>query len=214
MIGLIGKKLGMTTIFGEDGTAIPVTVIEAGPCTVTQIKDESKDGYRALQLGYGEVKEKHLNKPQIGHYKKNNVAPKRYVKEFRIDDVSSYEIGQELKVSIFQAGDYVDVTCLSKGKGFQGVIKRHNFSGGPKTHGSHFKRKPGSIGQCAWPAKVWKGIKLPGQMGNKKVTTQNLCIVDIREDDNLLIIKGNIPGARNGIVKLTASVKKAKTKNA
>lgn len=208
MLGLIGKKLGMTTIFSEEGLAIPVTVLEVGPCTVTQVKEEKKDGYKAVQLGYQDVKEKHLKKPQIGQFKKTNVKPKKYLKEFKIDNTEDYEIGQELKADVFAVGDKVDVSALSKGKGFQGVIKRHGFSGGPKTHGSHFHRAPGSIGQCAWPARVWKNIKLPGQMGNTKVTTQNLKVVDIKPEDNLILVSGAVPGAKNSIVKLTHSVKK------
>lgn len=214
MLGLIGKKLGMTTIFGEDGTSIPVTVLEVGPCVITQIKDAAKDGYTALQIGYGEIKEKHLKKPQAGQFKSANVSPKKYLKEFRTADTTSYKVGQELKGSdIFQKGDVVDVTSISKGKGFQGVIRRHNFAGGPETHGSNFHRRPGSIGQCAWPSRVWKNVGMPGQMGNKRVTTQNLRVVDIREDDNLIIIKGTVPGARNAVIKLTHAVKTKKQKS-
>lgn len=210
MIGLIGKKLGMTTIFVEDGTAVPATVLEVGPCLVTQIKDVTTDGYKALQVGYGDVKEKHLNKPDIGQFKKRNISPKRFLKEFRLDDVSKYTVGQELTVGLFNKGDFVDVTAVTKGKGFQGVIRRHGMRGGPGSHGSNFHRHVGSIGQRSYPGRVFKNKKLPGHMGSTVVTIQNLKVMDIRSEDNLIIVCGAVPGARNTIVKLTSSVKQKK----
>ena len=212
MVGIIGKKLGMTTVFDETGNAIAVTVVEAGPCTVMQIRDNEKDGYSAIQLGYGSIKEKHLKKPQIGQFKKMNLEPKKYLKEFRIDNTSSYSVGQELKVDIFQAGDFIDVSSLSKGRGFAGVMKRHNYDGGPMSHGSNFRRRAGSIGCNSYPSRVWKGKGMPGHMGNALTTIQNLKVIDIRAEDNLIMIKGAIPGAVNSIVKLTSSVKKINKK--
>lgn len=208
MIGIIGKKLGMTTIFDETGNAVAVTVVEAGPCTIMQIRDNDKDGYSAIQLGYGSVKEKHLKKPQIGQFKKANMEPKKYLKEFRTDNISPYSIGQEVKVDIFQTGDFIDVSSLSKGRGFAGVMKRHNYDGGPMSHGSNFRRRAGSIGSNSYPARVWKGKGMPGHMGDTFTTIQNLKVIEIRPEDNLIMVKGAIPGAINGIVKITASVKK------
>lgn len=212
MIGIIGRKLGMTTIFDETGGAVAVTVIEAGPCTIMQIRDNDKDGYSAIQLGYGSVKEKHLKKPQIGQFKKLNLEPKKYLKEFRIEDISPYSIGQELKADIFQIGDFVDAGSLSKGCGFSGVMKRHNYQGGPMSHGSNFRRRAGSIGCNSYPARVWKGKGMPGHMGDALTTIQNLKVVEIRPDDNLIMVKGSIPGSVNSIIKLTASVKKRNKK--
>ena len=207
MVGIIGRKLGMTTVFDETGNAIAVTVVEAGPCTVMQVRDNEKDGYNAIQLGYGAVKEKHLKKPQIGQFKKANLEPKKYLKD-------AYTVGQELKVDIFQAGDFIDVSSLSKGRGFAGVMKRHNYDGGPMSHGSNFRRRAGSIGCNSYPARVWKGKGMPGHMGNTLTTIQNLKVVEIRPEDNLIMIKGSIPGAINGIVKITqAAKKKNKKKN-
>ena len=214
MVGIIGRKLGMTTVFDETGNAIAVTVVEAGPCTVMQVRDNEKDGYNAIQLGYGAVKGKHLKKPQIGQFKKANLEPKKYLKEFRLDDSSAYTVGQELKVDIFQAGDFIDVSSLSKGRGFAGVMKRHNYDGGPMSHGSNFRRRAGSIGCNSYPARVWKDKGMPGHMGNTLTTIQNLKVVEIRPEDNLIMIKGSIPGAINGIVKITqAAKKKNKKKN-
>ncbi len=212
MKGIIGRKLGMTTIYDDNGAAVVVTIIEAGPCTVTDIKNEERDGYTAVQLGYGEVKEKHLNKPQIGKFKKQDIKPKKHLKEFRLDDASEYTLGQELKADVFAKGDFIDASSLSKGKGFSGVMKRHNYSGGPMSHGSNFRRRAGSIGCNSYPAKVWKGKGMPGHMGNAKVTIQNLKVVEVRVDDNLIMIEGAIPGAVNAIVKLTDSVKKRNKK--
>ncbi len=212
MKGIIGKKLGMTTIYDDNGTAMVVTIVEAGPCVVTEIKNLQRDGYSALQLGYGSVKEKHLKKPQIGKFKKSNVEPKKYLREFRIDDISSYELGQELKADVFEKGDFIDVSGVSKGKGFAGVMKRHNYSGGPMTHGSNFRRRAGSIGCNSYPARVWKGKGMPGHMGNANLTIQNLRVVEIRTEDNLIMVAGAIPGAPNSIVKITSSVKKKNKK--
>lgn len=212
MVGIIGKKLGMTTIFDETGNAVAVTVVEAGPCTIMQIRDNEKDGYTAIQLGYGVVKEKHLKKPQIGQFKKANVAPKKYLKEFRTEDISAYAVGQELKADMFQSGDFVDVSAVSKGRGFAGVMKRHNYDGGPMSHGSNFRRRAGSIGCNSYPARVWKGKGMPGHMGNANVTVQTLKVIEVRPEDNLIMIKGAIPGSVNGIVKITAAVKKQNKK--
>ncbi|MBI4977449.1 MAG: 50S ribosomal protein L3 [Spirochaetes bacterium] len=211
MMGILGKKLGMTTVFVDNGTAVPVTVLEAGPCLITQIKDVPSDGYKALQLGYGDIKDKHLAKPMAGHFKKQNVKAQRYLREFKIDDVAKYAIGQEIKVDIFSKGDYIDVTAITKGKGFQGVMRRHGMSGGPESHGSNFHRRPGSIGQRTFPGRVFKNHHHPGHMGSTKVTIQHLKVIDIKIDDNLIIVCGAIPGARNTIVKLTSSTKQKKT---
>lgn len=213
MIGIIGRKLGMTTIFDETGTAIAVTVIEAGPCTIMQIRDNDKDGYSALQLGYGFVKEKHLKKPQIGQFKKVNLEPKKYLKEFRIDNIDSYSVGQELTTDVFQIGDFIDASSLSKGCGFSGVMKRHNYQGGPMSHGSNFRRRAGSIGNCSYPARVWKGKGMPGHMGDALTTIQTLKVVEIRKEDNLIMIKGSVPGSVNSIIKLTAAIKKRNKKS-
>ena len=212
MKGIIGRKLGMTTIYDDNGTAIVVTVVEAGPCTVTEIKNLERDGYSALQLGYGFVNEKHLKKPQIGKFKKTNIEPKKYLREFRIEDISNYTLGQELKADVFEKGDYIDVSALSKGKGFSGVMKRHNYHGGPMSHGSNFRRRAGSIGSNTYPARVWKGKGMPGHMGDSKVTIQSLRVIEIRSEDNLIMISGAIPGAVNGIVKLTVAMKKKNKK--
>jgi large subunit ribosomal protein L3 len=205
MKGIIGRKLGMTRVFQEDGTAVPVTVIEAGPCVVTRVKTSESDGYSAVQLGFGEVRRKSLTKPVLGQYKKAGVTPRRKLSEFRVDDPGEYEVGQELGADVFEPGDVVDVTGWSKGRGFQGVIKRHGFSGGRKTHGSRSHRVPGSIGQSATPARVWKGRKLPGQMGNERVTLKRLSVVEVDGDKNLLLIRGAVPGSTNGFVLVNLS---------
>ena len=197
----------MTTVFDETGNAIAVTVVEAGPCTVMQIRDNEKDGYSAIQLGYGSIKEKHLKKPQIGQFKKMNLEPKKYLKEFRIDNTSSYSVGQELKVDIFQAGDFIDVSSLSKGRGFAGVMKRHNYDGGPMSHGSNFRRRAGSIGCNSYPSRVWKGKGMPGHMGNVQVTVQNLEIVRVDTENNLLLVKGAVPGPKKSLVTIKETVK-------
>ncbi len=207
--GLIGRKAGMTQIFGEKGEVIPVTLIEAGPCVVLQKKTSDKEGYNAVQLGYEDIKEKKLTKSLKAKFSKIKVEPKRYIREFRVSNPNDYEVGQELKVDIFEEGSFIDVCGTSKGKGFAGVIKRWGFKGGPASHGSRFHRAPGSVGASASPSRVFKGQKLPGQMGNKRITTQSLKIVRLDKDKNLLVIKGAIPGASRGIV----TVEKAKKKD-
>jgi large subunit ribosomal protein L3 len=206
---LLGKKLEMVTLPLEEGN-IPGTVIEAGPCFVVQKKTKEKEGYSALQLGYLEVKEKRLNKPRLGHLKKAGLPPLKYLKEFKVDNIEDYKIGQKIDVSIFKEGDYVDITGISKGKGFQGVIKRHGFSGGPASHGSMFHRRPGSIGRSTDPGRVVKGTKLPGRMGNKKVTVFNLKILRIYPDKNILIVKGAVPGRRGSLLIIKRALKKKK----
>jgi len=200
---ILGRKLGMTQIFTDDGSKVPVTVVAAGPCTVVQKRTDERDGYHAVQLGYDEVAEKRLSNAEVGHCKAAGVATVRVLQEVRLDAPSEMEVGDQVTVSVFSAGDKVKVTGRAKGRGFQGVIKRHNFSGGPKTHGSHFHRAPGSVGASAYPSHVQKGQKLPGQMGNHKVTTSNLEIVEVDAEENLLLIKGTVPGGRNGLVRIT-----------
>ncbi len=204
---LLGKKVGMTRVFTEGGKQIPVTLIEAGPCPVVQRKTAERDGYHAVQIGYGAKKEKRCTKPEIGHFKKAGADPCRWLREFRVAGESELKEGDVIKADIFAAGERVDVTGTSKGKGFAGVIKRHGYGGGPGGHGSHFHRAPGSIGQCADPAKVYKGIGLPGHMGSKKVTTMALEIVSVDPEKNLIAIKGAIPGAPGGMVVLKKSAK-------
>lgn len=197
--GIIGKKLGMTQVFTEDGRVTPVTVIEAGPCAVIQKKTVPSDGYEAVQIGFLEVKEKKANKPMTGHFKKSGTAAYRHLREFK-GDSSDMEPGSKVTVEIFAKGDKVSVIGTSKGKGFQGVIKLHHFKGGGATHGSMFHREPGGIGSSAWPSRVWKNKKLPAHMGDNRVTTRGLEIVEVKGQDNLLLIKGAIPGAPGGIV--------------
>ncbi len=205
--GLIGKKLGMTQIFWMDGSVIPVTVIEAGPCPVIQKKEKGSCGYNAVQLGFERVKGKKVTKPLKGHFEKADKGYFRVLKEFRTDSVSDYELGQELKVDIFKVGDYVDIVGTSKGKGFAGVVKRYGFGGGGATHGSMFHRAPGSIGASAYPARVFKGQKMPGQMGNHRKVIQGLRIVGVSPAKNLLMIKGAVPGSKNGVVLIKESIK-------
>ncbi len=200
MKGIIGKKLGMTRIFNEDGTAVPVTVIEAGPCVVTQVKTVEIDGYEAVQLGFDRMRGKAANKPYGGHFAKHNLTPRRKLTEFRVENPTDYRVGQEILVDIFKPGDVVDVTANSKGRGFQGVVKRHGFSVGRKTHGNRNHRRPGSIGQSATPARVWKGRKLPGRMGNSRVTVRHLDVVTVDVEKNLLLVRGAVPGGSNGFV--------------
>ena len=201
MPGLLGKKIGMTSVFSADGKNIPCTVIEVGPCVVTQIKTLEKDGYEAVQVGFQDAKEKHTNKPMQGHFKKAGVNPQRHLAEFK-----SFEtipaLGDTLTVDLFQEGGFVDVVGTSKGKGFQGVVKRHGFGGvGQKTHGQHNRlRAPGSIGACSYPAKVFKGLRMAGQMGNERVTVQNLQVIKVLPEHNLLVIKGSVPGHKGSIV--------------
>ena len=203
---LLGRKLGMTQIFSEHGKVIPVTVIEAGPCTVVQVKTKDADGYDAVQLGFGDVKAKKVTKPSAGHFKKASVEPKKHLREFRLEEIS-YNVGDELKADLFTAGEFVDITGTTKGKGFQGVIKRHGQSRGPMGHGSMYHRRPGSMGPTSTPGRVFKGKKLPGHMGRVLVTIQNLDIVRVDMDKNVILVKGSVPGAKGAILKIKSSVK-------
>jgi large subunit ribosomal protein L3 len=205
--GIIGKKLGMTQVFAEDGSAVGVTAIEVEPSVVLQVKTKEKDGYDAIQVGYGRVKQKNVTKPLQGHFNKANKGFFRFIREF-LTQSETYDVGQEIKADIFKMGDYVDVVGTSKGKGFQGVVKRHGFSGGRATHGSMFHRAPGSIGASADPSRVFKGTKMGGQMGNVRKTIQNLQVWQVRSDRNLLLLRGAVPGSKNGFV----LIKKAKKK--
>ncbi len=200
--GMLGKKLGMTSLFTSDGTLVPVTVIEAGPCRVTQIKTVETDGYNAIQIGFYPKKETKLNKPEKGHFQKSGGTGFFYLREFSVEDPNVYELGQEIGPDLFQVGERVHVTGRTKGRGFSGTIKRHGFHRGPKTHGSHNQRPPGSIGCSAWPSRVIKGRKLPGRFGNERRTIQNLEVVDVRVDDHLLLIKGAVPGPVRGLVEI------------
>jgi large subunit ribosomal protein L3 len=202
MSALLGKKIGMTNVFSADGMLVPVTVLQVGPCVVTQVKTEETDGYTALQLGFDETSVEKLNKPMAGHVKKACDKGFRVLREFRADSVDDVEAGAVLDLGLFQIGDKVSVTGISKGRGFQGTIKRHGFSRGPETHGNRNHRKPGSIGNSAWPAKVIKGRKMPGHMGTDKVTVKNLTIVDIKPDDNLMLVKGAVPGHKTAVVEV------------
>ena len=207
MKGILGKKIGMTQIFTDAGAIVPVTVVEAGPMVVTQLKSVESDGYEAVQVGFGDVKEKLLNKPQKGHFAKAGVGLKRFVREFRTDKVADFSLAQEINVGIFAEGDKVDVTGTSKGKGFQGPIKRHNQHRGPMSHGSRYHRGPGSMGAASDPSRVYKGKKLAGHMGAERVTIQNLEIVKVDTENNLLLIKGAIPGPKKGLVVVKQAVK-------
>lgn len=211
MAAILGKKLGMTQVFGEDGTVTPVTVIEAGPCKVTAVREPERDGYAAVQLAFGEVKQGKLSKGEEGHLKKAGAAPMRHLVEFRDENLGAEDgdgpkIGDDVTVAIFEAGQKVKVSGVSIGKGFQGGIKRHNFSRGPVSHGSHNVRAPGSIGASTFPARVFKGMKMPGQMGNKRVTQKGLEVADIDAERNLLLIKGSVPGSRNAVVEVRTDV--------
>lgn len=206
--GLLGTKLGMTQIFDEQNRVIPVTVVEAGPCVVTQIRTMEKDGYSAIQIAYGEIDPRKVNKPQAGHFKKAGVTPRRHVVELRMADTSAYEVGQDITVELFQDVEYVDVTGTSKGKGFAGGMKRHGFAGQGAAHGNQAShRRVGGIGACATPGRIFKGKRMAGRMGSDRVTTQNLKIQKIDADANLLVIKGAIPGNRGGIVTVKTAVK-------
>ena len=209
MKGILGKKIGMTQIFTEVGEVVPVTVVEAGPVVITQIKTVEKDGYNAVQVGFGDVKEKSLNKPQKGHLAAANTL-KKHLKEFRVDSVEGYTVGQEIKADLFAAGELIDVTGISKGKGFQGPIKRHGQSRGPETHGSRYHRRPGSMGACSYPGRVFKNKKLAGHMGSVKVTVQNLEVVRVDADKNFILVKGAIPGAKGSVVTIKEAVKASK----
>ena len=206
---ILGKKIGMTQIFDENGKAIPVTAIEAGPCTVIQIKTVDNDGYQAEKLGFGEVKENKLTKPKKGEFAKTNITPKKHLREFRLEEIS-YNVGDEIKADIFAAGDAVDITGTSKGKGFQGVIKRHGQSRGPMGHGSMYHRRPGSMGSTSTPGRVFKGKKLPGHMGRVTITIQNLDVVRVDMDKNVILLKGSVPGAKGSILKIKSAVKATK----
>lgn len=205
--GLIGKKLGMTQIFDEKGNVVPVTVIEAGPCVVAQVKTVETDGYNAIQLGYGEVKAKHINKPEAGHFAKSKLENKKHLREFRLEDISNFKVGDEVKADIFATGEKVDIQGTSKGKGFQGVIKRHGQHRGPMGHGSMYHRRPGSMGATSTPGRVFKGKKLPGHMGSVTVTIQNLDVVAVDMDKNVILVKGSVPGAKGAILKIKSAVK-------
>jgi large subunit ribosomal protein L3 len=200
MIGILGKKIGMTQVFDEEGNVVPVTLVQAGPCQVVQVRTADRDGYEAVQLGFDEIKKlKRVNKPMMGHFKKAGVPPYRVLREF---PMSGYEVGQTVTVEVFQKGDTVHVSGISKGKGFQGIMKRHGAHGGPASHGSKFHRAPGSIGASAFPSRVWKGHPMPGRMGGERVTVKNLKVVDVKPEMNLLLIKGAIPGPKGGYVEI------------
>ena len=209
MKAIIGKKVGMTQIFDENGYVIPVTVIEAGPCTVAQVKSVDADGYNAVQLGFGDIKDKHINKPEKGHFAKSKLAAKKHLREFRVDS-ADVKVGDEVKADVFVAGDKIDVQGTTKGKGFQGVIKRHGQHRGPMGHGSMYHRRPGSMGSTSTPGRVFKGKKLPGHMGVQTVTIQNLDVVRVDMDKNVLLVKGSVPGPKGAILKIKATVKSAK----
>ena len=209
MSGIIGKKIGMTSIYDEQGKNVPCTVIEAGPCVVTQVRTVEKEGYSAIQLAYEDKKEKHSNKAEMGHFAKAKTTPKKVVAEFTRFEHQK-ELGEVVTVDVFIEGEFIDAVGTTKGKGFQGVIKRSNFSGCRASHGSMFHRSPGSIGGSAWPSRVFKGKKMAGQMGNARVTTQNLQIVDVRPEQNLVLVKGAIPGPKNSLVIITRGVKAKK----
>ena len=204
---ILATKVGMTQIFNEDGVLTPVTVLQAGPCVVTQIKTVENDGYCAVQVGYADKKEKATNKPLKGHFDKAGVSPKKFVKEFKFENVEEYTVGQEIKADIFAEGDKIDATATSKGKGFAGGIKRHGLSTGPKTHGSKYHRHAGSNGSASDPSKVFKGKKMPGQMGAKQVTIQNLEVVKVDVENNIILVKGSVPGPKKSLVVLKESVK-------
>ncbi|BDF57585.1 50S ribosomal protein L3 [Christensenellaceae bacterium] len=207
MKAILGEKIGMTQIFTEDGRVVPVTVVKAGPCVIVQKKTVETDGYNALQLGFGDIKEKNVNKPKKGHFSKVKAVPTRYLREFRSAEASELEVGAEIKADAFEAGEKIDVSGISKGKGFLGVIARWGQHRGPMSHGSRYHRRPGSMGACASPAKVMKGKRLPGRGGFDKVTIQNLEVVKVDADKNLILVKGAIPGAKGGLVTIKKSVK-------
>jgi large subunit ribosomal protein L3 len=201
---ILGRKIGMTQIFDKDGKVIPVTAIEAGPCTVVQVKNKDLDGYDAIQIGFGEIKDKKVNKPKKGHFKKASITPVKYLREFRLEEIS-YKVGDEIKADLFAEGEAVDITGTTKGKGFQGVIKRHGQSRGPMGHGSMYHRRPGSMGSTSTPGRVFKGKKLPGRMGGVTVTIQNLDIIKVDLDKNVLLVKGSVPGNKGSILKIRNS---------
>ncbi|MBI5169743.1 MAG: 50S ribosomal protein L3 [Candidatus Eisenbacteria bacterium] len=200
MMGLIGKKVGMTQLFDEKGDIIPVTVIEAGPCTVTEVRSPERDGYSAVQLGFGTNKESRFTRPLLGQYKKRNLPPSRHLKEFRIADSSGFQVGQTIKAELFAKGEYVDVRGVTKGRGFAGVVKRHGFVAGHASHGPTFGKQPGSIGSSAYPSRVIKGKRLPGRMGGVNLTIKNLEVVGVDSEQNYVLVRGAIPGPPNGLV--------------
>ena len=204
---ILTTKVGMTQIFNEDGVLTPVTVLQAGPCVVTQVKTVENDGYAAVQVGFGDIREKLVNKPMKGHFAKAGVAPKRFVREFRLEDAESYAVGQEIKADVFAAGDKIDATAKSKGKGFQGAIKRHGQSRGPMTHGSKYHRHAGSNGSATTPGRVFKGKKMPGHMGAVRVTVQNLEVVRVDAEQNLILVKGAVPGPKKSLVMIKESTR-------
>ena len=204
---ILATKVGMTQIFNEDGVLVPVTVLQAGPCVVTQVKTVENDGYSAVQVGFGDIREKLVNKPKKGHFAKAGVTAKRFLKEFRLEDAESYTLGQEIKADVFAAGDKVDATAKSKGKGFQGAIKRHGQSRGPMAHGSKYHRHAGSNGSATTPGRVFKGKHMPGHMGAVRVTVQNLEVVSVDAEKNLILVKGAVPGPKKSLVMLKESVK-------
>ena len=208
--GIIGRKVGMTQIFDEKGLVVPVTVIEAGPCVVAQVKTVETDGYNAIQLGYGDVKENRINKPEKGHFTKAKLAVKKHLREFRVSEVADAVVGNEVKADVFVAGDKIDVQGTTKGKGFQGVIKRHGQHRGPMGHGSMYHRRPGSMGSTSTPGRVFKGKKLPGHMGVQTVTIQNLDVVKVDTDKNVILVKGSVPGPKGAILKIRKTVKSSK----
>jgi len=204
--GLIGRKFGMTQVYSEKGELVPVTVLQVGPCRVVQVKQLETHGYEAVQLSFGAARERRATRPLLGHYKKAGVSLGACLKEFRADS-KDFSVGQLVTAELFQVGEFVDVTGLSKGKGFQGVMKRHGYAGGPASHGSHFHRAPGSVGQSAYPSHVFKNKGLPGQMGNKRVTAEGLEVVELRLEESLILVKGAVPGASKGLVVVRKSVK-------
>jgi large subunit ribosomal protein L3 len=205
VVGILGKKVGMTQIFAEDGRLVSVTVIQAGPCRVMQKKEQAKEGYDGLQIGFDPVKESRATKPHIGHCKKSSGPPMRHLREFRVESGETFEVGQELKVDRFKAGDRVDIVGVSKGKGFAGVMKRHGFRGGAGSHGSMFHRAPGSIGSSSYPSRVFKGMRMAGHMGTDRCTVKNLKIMRVDSDKNLLLVMGAVPGGKNGLLVIKSS---------
>ena len=200
MMGLIGRKVGMTQVFNDQGKAVPVTVLEVGPCTVTELRTEERDGYKAVQLGFGTQKESRMARPFLGQFKKRNLTPSRMVREFRVEDLEGLEVGQSLKVDMFEQGAHVDVIGVTKGRGFAGVVKRHGFTGGKATHGTTTHKQPGSIGASAFPSRVIKGKRLPGRMGTARYSAKNLEVVRVDAEQNVLLVKGAVPGPTRGLV--------------
>ena len=214
MIGLLGKKIGMSQIFDEEGRQIPVTVIEIGPCHITELRTQDKDGYKAVQLGYGKVREKTLNKPKIGHLKKSNAGSLRFLREIRTENIEGLAVGASVAVDNFEQGDYVDVEGVSIGRGFQGVVKRHHFKGAlTMGHGDMSGRRPGSIGASSFPSRVVKGMRMGGHMGNKTITVQNLKVLKVDQENNLLVVNGSVPGAEGAFLVVKASLKRGARRN-